>query len=193
MTEYIIVPKVDFDQMANKIDSEKNDSEEKNVTEQRGIVEQKNISEETKNLLLENFRKRESYDDKNFDEENLDIKILSNTLPKNVRIEGESLLRKLIKENKIVLENHDEIKNLKSTRQPKINGEDLLRCIFIPNSSIKKHVNFFEGLLDFIPNDIIKNKKLIRLKRENDHESDQSGDEYNQNPIFTSWEILTGK
>ena len=110
-----------------------------------------------------------------------------------MRIEGESLLRRLVSDNIISLENHDQIKNLKSTTQPKINGEEMLRCIFIPNSRIKKYLNFLGGLLEFIPNAIIRNKKLIRLKRGNNHERDQFGDEYNQNSIFKSWEIFSGK
>ena len=65
------------------------------------------------------------YEDKDFDKKNLDIKILSNILPKNVRIEAENLLRNLVSENVISIQN---------------NGEDMLRCIFIRNSSIKKYL-----------------------------------------------------
>ena len=146
MKEYLIIPKQEWERKTSKIELEKN------------VTEQKNITDETKNLLIENINMKKRYKDKKLDHKNFDMKISKNSLPKNVRIEGENLLNDLINQNFISIENNGEIKNLKSTSQPKINGEDMLRNIFFRNASIKNTKFFFKNFVDFIPNQTICNK-----------------------------------
>ena len=179
MKEYLLIPKIEWDQIKDKNEPEKM------------VVDQNNITDETKNLLIENLNVKQRYEDKKMEHQDFDTKILTNTLPKNVRNDAENLLNTLLTQNIVSIVNNGDIKNLKSNTNPQINGEDMMRNIFIPNSCISKNVKFYGNLLDFIPNGIIRNKKLIRLKRENNQENDHSEDETEQNSLFNTWEFYT--
>ena len=179
MEEYLIIPKIHWEQIMDKNDPEKI------------VVDQNNITDATKNLLIENLNMKQRYEDKKMEHQDFDTKILTNTLPKNVRNDAENLLNTLLNQKIISIGNNGGIKNLKSNNDSQIDGEDFMRNIFIPNSSVKKHAFFYGNLLEFIPNHVIRNKKLIRLKQENDEEKIQFEGETEQNPLFNSWEFYT--
>ena len=94
------------------------------------------------------------------------VNSIVNSLPLIARKDAVEFLELLLKQKHIVLNENFTITNLKNGIHIEIH--DLLKGIFVIKASIKNNRKFFDEIMEYIPNKIIRNVKLLNYKDNDD-------------------------
>ena len=90
------------------------------------------------------------------------ISVISMVLARDLRTKAFDLIQLLINEKCISFNENYTITHLKTDMTIPI--EDFLRMIFVVNSNVKEYEVFFQMIINDIPIEMIRNRKMIKLK-----------------------------